>query len=59
MGLSYAGSETFVFDENGVVQDPQLRSYHTLRYGELPEFVVEFFETPAEDGPFGARFGKR
>lgn len=56
MGLSYATSEKFVFDENGVVQNSSLRNYPMLRYGEQPcKYVVDFIESPAADGPFGAR----
>ncbi|MCZ2258129.1 xanthine dehydrogenase family protein molybdopterin-binding subunit [Sporosarcina sp. G11-34] len=56
MGLSYATSEKFIFDEKGVVQNSGLRNYPMLRYGEQPaEYIVEFIETPAADGPYGAR----
>ncbi len=56
LGLSFASSETFVFDENGIVQNPQLRTYQMLRFGEEPdEYLVDFVETPSADGPFGAR----
>ncbi|NEU31014.1 xanthine dehydrogenase family protein molybdopterin-binding subunit [bacterium LRH843] len=56
LGLSYASSEGFIFDENGIVLNPQLRTYQMLRYGEQPEeYVVDFIETPSADGPYGAR----
>lgn len=56
LGLSFASSEAFLFDQNGIVQNPQLRTYQMLRFGEQPEqYVVEFVETPSADGPFGAR----
>ncbi|MEK4026435.1 xanthine dehydrogenase family protein molybdopterin-binding subunit [Sporosarcina sp. FSL W7-1283] len=56
MGLSYATGEKFIFDKEGVVQNIGLRNYPVLRYGEQPaEYLVEFVETPAADGPFGAR----
>jgi len=56
LGLSFASSESFIFDENGVVQNPQLRTYQMLRFGEHPaEYMVEFIESPAVDGPYGAR----
>lgn len=56
LGLSFASSETFLFDEKGVVLNPQLRTYQMLRFGDQPgEYVVEFVETPMEDGPYGAR----
>ena len=43
MGLSFAGRETFWFDSNGRILNPQLRKYRPLRYGEHPEYVVDFF----------------
>jgi CO/xanthine dehydrogenase Mo-binding subunit len=55
MGLAFAGRETFYFDELGRVLNPQLRTYRPLRYGENPEYLVEFVETPQLDGPYGAR----
>ncbi|WHY88331.1 xanthine dehydrogenase family protein molybdopterin-binding subunit [Neobacillus novalis] len=55
MGLSFAGRETFYFDELGRVLNPQLRTYRPLRYGENPEYLVGFVETPQIDGPYGAR----
>lgn len=55
MGLAFAGRETFYFDELGRVLNPQLRTYRPLRYGENPEFLVGFVETPALDSAYGAR----
>lgn len=55
MGLAFAGRETFYFDEQGRVLNPQLRTYRPLRYGENPEYLVGFVETPQLDGPYGAR----
>ncbi|WP_398573480.1 molybdopterin cofactor-binding domain-containing protein, partial [Staphylococcus epidermidis] len=56
LGLSFASSESFIFDGNGIVQNPQLRTYQMLRFGEEPdEYLVDFIETPSPDGPFGAR----
>lgn len=56
LGLSFASSESFHFNENGVVENPDLRTYHMLRYGEQPvEYLVDFIETPSADGPYGAR----
>ncbi|VEF48078.1 xanthine dehydrogenase, molybdopterin-binding subunit [Bacillus freudenreichii] len=56
LGLSFASSESFIFDDNGVVLNPQLRTYQMLRFGEEPkEYLVDFIETPSADGPFGAR----
>lgn len=56
MGLAYAAIEKFVFDGEGLVKNNDLRQYGTLRYGEQPEeYTVDFIETPAADGPYGAR----
>jgi CO/xanthine dehydrogenase Mo-binding subunit len=56
LGLSWASSESFTFDEQGIVQNPQLRSYKILRFGEQPmEYLVDFIQSPDIDGPYGAR----
>ncbi|WP_413375155.1 xanthine dehydrogenase family protein molybdopterin-binding subunit [Alkalihalobacillus sp. 1P02AB] len=55
MGLSFASSETFEFSEDGKMLNPRLRTYVPLRYGDHPEYVVQFIETPHIDGPYGAR----
>ena len=55
MGLSFAGRETFIFDEFARVLNPQLRTYRPMRYGEQPEYVVDFVQTPQIDAPYGAR----
>ncbi|MGJ7909758.1 xanthine dehydrogenase family protein molybdopterin-binding subunit [Neobacillus sp. LXY-1] len=55
MGLAFAGRETFYFDELGRILNPQLRTYRPLRYGENPEYIVGFVETPQQDSPYGSR----
>lgn len=56
LGLSIASGESFEFNEQGVIQNPDLRTYQMMRMGDQPsEYIVEFIETPSEDGPFGAR----
>lgn len=56
MGLAYATIEKFVFDQYEKVENNDLRQYGTLRYGEQPkQYTVDFIETPAVDGPYGAR----
>ncbi|NBI29159.1 xanthine dehydrogenase family protein molybdopterin-binding subunit [Chengkuizengella marina] len=55
MGLSFAGRETFIFDQQGKIINPQLRTYRPLRFGEHPQYDVEFVQTPVIDGPYGAR----
>ncbi len=37
------------------VQNPRLRTYASYRYGDHPDYIVHFIETPHIDGPFGAR----
>ncbi len=55
MGLGYAGWEGFTLNKQGRVVNDSLREYKTLRYGEEPQYKVEFLETPQRDGPFCAR----
>jgi CO/xanthine dehydrogenase Mo-binding subunit len=55
MGLGFANRETFLFDNRGVVLNPTLRDYNLIRYGENPEYTVEFVENPCRDAPYGAR----
>lgn len=55
LGLSWASRETFGFNEKGIVLNPNLRTYDTIRASEVPEYMVDFVETPLIDGPFGAR----
>ncbi|MFC4182715.1 xanthine dehydrogenase family protein molybdopterin-binding subunit [Saccharococcus thermophilus] len=55
MGLSFASRETFLFDRYERVLNPQLRTYRPIRFGEHPEYIVEFIETPQIDAPYGAR----
>ncbi|MEN1969096.1 xanthine dehydrogenase family protein molybdopterin-binding subunit [Lentibacillus sp. N15] len=55
LGLSWASRESFTFDDDGKVLNPKLRSYDILRSSEVPEYLVDFVETPLVDGPYGAR----
>lgn len=55
MGLNFGSSEAFVFNEDGKVLNPRLRTYIPFRYGDHPEYIVHFLETPFIDGPYGAR----
>ncbi|KXH81744.1 xanthine dehydrogenase family protein molybdopterin-binding subunit [Sporosarcina sp. HYO08] len=56
LGLSWASTESFVFDESAITQNPNFRNYQMIRFGEQPtEYLVDFVETPAADGPYGAR----
>ncbi|GIP15744.1 xanthine dehydrogenase, molybdenum binding subunit [Paenibacillus montaniterrae] len=55
MGLSYASHEGFDYTDEGILLNTTLRTYSVLRYGENPEYIVEFIESPCLDAPFGAR----
>lgn len=55
MGLNLGSSETFVFSEDGKVLNPRLRTYTPFRYGDHPEYIVKFIETPHIDSAYGAR----
>lgn len=55
MGFGLATRETFVYDEDARLQTTTLRTYKPMRFGENPEYIVNFIETPQIDAPFGAR----
>ncbi|TDF98334.1 xanthine dehydrogenase family protein molybdopterin-binding subunit [Paenibacillus piri] len=55
IGLSFASREAFLFDPNGAIINPQLRTYKLIRYGEQPEYRVDFVETPHREAPYGLR----
>ncbi len=55
MGIGYTTREGFLFDSREHVVNGKLRDYKLLRFGEHPEYIVDFVETPQGDGPFGAR----
>lgn len=56
LGLSIAKGESFLFNPKGIIQNPDLRNYQMMRFGEQPgEYIIEFIETPSKDGPYGAR----
>ena len=55
MGLGLARSEGFIFSNEGIVLNPNLRTYRIMHIGEEPEYIVQFIETPQVDAPFGAR----
>ncbi|MGO4889297.1 xanthine dehydrogenase family protein molybdopterin-binding subunit [Anaerobacillus sp. MEB173] len=55
MGLNFGSSETFEYSIDGKVLNPRLRTYTPFRFGDHPEYVVHFLETPHIDGPYGAR----
>lgn len=55
MGFGIATREAFEYDRDGKLQTSSLRTYKPMRFGENPEYIVEFIETPQIDAPFGAR----
>ena len=55
MGLGFAGWEAFTLNKQGKMVNDSLRNYKILRYGEEPQYLVKFVETPQRDGPYGAR----
>lgn len=55
MGFGIATREAFEYDNEGELQTTTLRTYKPMRFGENPEYVVDFIETPQIDAPFGAR----
>jgi CO/xanthine dehydrogenase Mo-binding subunit len=55
MGLGLATREHYVYDQDGRLQNSSLRTYKVLRFGQNPEYVAEFVETPNPDAPYGLR----
>jgi len=55
MALGFAASEAFAFDSRKRLLNGNLRDFKIPRFGEQPEYVVDFLETPQADGPCGAR----
>lgn len=55
MGLSFASREQFIYNKDGIVQNPQLRTYQVMHFGEQPKYLVDFIETPFEESAYGAR----
>ena len=59
MGLGLGTREELLHDESGKTQNANFRQYRLLRMSEAPQYLVDFVETPLEDGPLGARgFGE-
>ncbi|OEF96302.1 xanthine dehydrogenase family protein molybdopterin-binding subunit [Desulfuribacillus alkaliarsenatis] len=55
MGLSFAARESFEFDNQGKVLNPRLRTYVPTHFGEHPEYIIDFLDTPHLDAAYGAR----
>jgi CO/xanthine dehydrogenase Mo-binding subunit len=55
MGIGFTTSEAFLFDGRELATNGVLRDFKIPRFGEDPEYEVEFLETPQRDGPHGLR----
>lgn len=55
MGLGVGASEAHVHKQNGTIGTTSFRTYKSLKYGEVPEYIVEFVESPQISTPFGSR----
>ncbi len=55
MGFGLGSREYFQYDPAGRVLDTSLRTYKVMHFGQTPEYLVEFVETPFLEGPYGAR----
>lgn len=55
MGLSLASMEGFIFDDLGIIKNPQLRTYKIIDVSEKPEYIIDFIETPQIDAAYGGR----
>ncbi len=55
MGLGLGTSESFIYDTEGIVQNTSFRTYKMMRYGENPDYLIDFVETPQIDAPYGSR----
>ncbi|MBC8589404.1 xanthine dehydrogenase family protein molybdopterin-binding subunit [Paratissierella segnis] len=55
MGFGLATREEFIHDDDCILQTTSLRTYKVMRFGEQPEYIVDFVETPQMGAPFGAR----
>lgn len=55
MGLGLGTRESFAYDKAGRVLNTSLRTYKVMHFGETPEYLVDFVETPQIDAPYHAR----
>jgi Aerobic-type carbon monoxide dehydrogenase, large subunit CoxL/CutL homologs len=55
MGLGLATREYFAYGTDGRVLDTSLRTYKVMHFGETPQYLVDFVETPQIDSPYGSR----
>lgn len=55
MGLGLGSREAFAYDDSGRVLNTSLRTYKLMHFGETPEYLVDFVETPLIGAPYEAR----
>ena len=55
MGLGLGMSEAFVLNHEGAVQNTSFRTYKMMRFGENPDYLIDFVETPNIEAPYGIR----
>lgn len=55
MGLGLGSRECFDYGPDGKVLDTSLRSYKVMHFGQTPQYLVGFVETPQLDSPYEAR----
>lgn len=55
MGLGLGTREDFRYSKNGELMATRLRTYKVMYYGETPDYLVRFVETPEPEAPYGAR----
>lgn len=55
MGLGIGTREELLFNGQGIIENPEFNLYKLMRFGENPEYLVDFVETPQLDSAYGAR----
>ncbi len=55
MGLGLASREAFSYDPCGRVLDTSLRTYKVMHFGQTPQYLVGYVETPQLESPYGTR----
>jgi len=55
MALGFATTEGFSFNSRGQIINDSLRGYKLPRFGQDPEYLIDFVETPQRDGPYNMR----
>lgn len=55
MGVSLASREAFTYNEKGIPEAPNLRTYKLMHIGQEPDYRADFVETPESESPYGVR----